>query len=74
MSANVPVCTCITCSDQAIEMVVTGPGTGDGLARCVDGEGATSEVEVTLVGPVEAGTHLFVHAGTAIALAPVPAS
>ena len=37
------------------------------LALCTDAEGARSTVEVLLVGPVQPGDQLLVHAGTAIA-------
>ncbi len=35
-------------------------------AVCVDEQGETHEVMVDLVGPVEAGTRVLVHAGVAI--------
>ncbi len=60
---------CITCSDQAFEMRVVESG-ATGLARCTDGEGRESEVEVTLVDDIMPGDLLLVHAGVAIARLP----
>lgn len=68
---NAPVCSCITCSDQAIEMEVLRFDPETGLARCIDPEGAESDVDTGLVEPVGPGTRVMVHAGAAIALAPV---
>jgi hypothetical protein len=61
------VCTdevCITCSDQARvgEVVVSAD---DGLATVRTATGPEA-VDATLVGPVQAGDLLLVHAGTAI--------
>ena len=38
-----------------------------GLAVCADEAGASIEVDILLVAPVEPGDRLLVHAGTAIA-------
>jgi hydrogenase maturation factor len=57
---------CITCADEGTPMRVLSVG-DDGLARCSDDRGATSEVEVALVGAVAPGDQLLVHAATAIA-------
>jgi hydrogenase expression/formation protein HypC len=56
---------CITCSDQAVPMVVERVD-ASGLATCTDAAGARSEVDVTLV-DVTVGETVLVHAGTAIA-------
>ena len=53
---------CITCSDEGVPMRVLEIG-GDGVAVC-EGE---VEVMTELVGPVEAGDELLVHAGVALA-------
>ncbi len=63
-------CSCITCSDQAIEMVVVAFDGRRGVARCIDPDGAEREVDASLVAPVATGAGLLVHAGVAIALAP----
>ena len=39
----------------------------DGLAVCAEPDGATSEVDTTLVEPVAPGARVLVHAGVAIA-------
>jgi hydrogenase expression/formation protein HypC len=57
---------CITCSDQAVAMVVEALDAESGLATCVDAEGARSEVDVTLV-DAAVGETVLVHAGAAIA-------
>jgi hydrogenase maturation factor len=56
---------CITCSDQAVAMVVEAVD-ASGLATCVDGDGHRAEVDVTLV-DAQPGETVLVHAGTAIA-------
>ncbi len=56
---------CITCSDQAVPMVVERVD-ASGLATCVDPDGARSEVDVTLV-DAAVGETVLVHAGAAIA-------
>lgn len=57
---------CITCSDQAVPMVVERIDTAAALATCVDADGARAEVDVTLV-DAAVGDPVLVHAGTAIA-------
>jgi hydrogenase maturation factor len=56
---------CITCSDQAVPMVVEAVD-ATGLAICVGGDDARAEVDVTLV-DAAVGATVLVHAGTAIA-------
>jgi hydrogenase maturation factor len=53
---------CITCSDEGVPMTVRDVR-GDAIALC-DGD---AEVMTELVGPVEPGDELLVHAGVAIA-------
>jgi hydrogenase expression/formation protein HypC len=55
---------CITCSDEAVPMRVVELA-GD-LAVCADDSGARSEVMTQLVGPVQLGDVLLVHAGAAL--------
>jgi hydrogenase maturation factor len=57
---------CITCSDEGTEMHVL-EHEQNGLSICVDGQGAQSEVMTQLVGTVEPGDAVLVHAGVAIA-------
>jgi hydrogenase maturation factor len=57
---------CITCSDQAVPMVVQTLDAAAGLATCVDVDGGRAEVDVTLV-DTGVGQTVLVHAGTAIA-------
>jgi hydrogenase maturation factor len=57
---------CITCSDEGKEMQVVAAGP-DGLAVCADGEGEHAEVMTELIGSVEPGDAVLVHAGVAIA-------
>jgi hydrogenase maturation factor len=54
---------CITCGDVGVEMRVLEPR--DGLALC-EGGGEEREVETALVGGVEAGDVLLVHADVAL--------
>jgi hydrogenase maturation factor len=56
---------CITCSDEGVPMRVL-EAAGDGLARCTAEDGATSEVMTELVGAVEPGDSVLVHAGVAL--------
>lgn len=70
MTDELPTRSCITCSDEAIEMRVTAFDAASGLARCVDPEGNESAVDALLVDGIAEGTRLMVHAGTAIAVAP----
>jgi hydrogenase maturation factor len=56
---------CITCSDQAAQVVVAWV---DGATAGIRDPGAaTATVDVSLVDPVEPGDQLLVHAGIAIA-------
>jgi hydrogenase maturation factor len=56
---------CITCSDEGVSMQVVSVS-ADG-AVCVDEAGTQHDgVAVDLVGPVERGDHVLVHAGVAI--------
>jgi hydrogenase expression/formation protein HypC len=73
MSEALPACIadfdgCITCGDVAVELRVVSVDEPRGLAVCADEYGASTEVDVLLVAPVEPGDQLLVHAGTAIAL------
>ncbi|MDR0627522.1 MAG: HypC/HybG/HupF family hydrogenase formation chaperone [Bifidobacteriaceae bacterium] len=57
---------CITCSDQAIVAeVLQPPATAweEALVQTADG---TEAVDVSLVGPVQVGDLVLIHAGTAI--------
>lgn len=63
---------CVTCSDEAVPLRVTGAGAGAGLAICVDDDGASHEVMTALVEPVRPGDLLLVHAGTALLRLEVP--
>lgn len=56
---------CITCSDEAVQMRVLR--LGDRAAVCEDARGDRHEVAIDLVGPVQVGQQLLVHAGVAIA-------
>lgn len=47
-------------------MRVVDAAPGDGLAICADADGRRSEVMTALVGLVQAGDLLLVHAGTAL--------
>ncbi|HEX5435757.1 MAG TPA: HypC/HybG/HupF family hydrogenase formation chaperone [Gemmatimonadaceae bacterium] len=47
-------------------MRVMSPTSEEGVAICSDPEGRQSEVMVGLVGPVQIGDTVLVHAGTAI--------
>jgi hydrogenase maturation factor len=55
---------CITCSDEGVAMRVV-EANGNGLARCIDERGE-SDVMIDLVGPVDIGDMLLVHAGVAL--------
>ena len=62
------LCTCVTCSDQGVEMRVVELDPG-GLARCrAQGEADDVLVDAELVAPVEPGDLVLVHAGVALAL------
>jgi hydrogenase maturation factor len=56
---------CITCSDEGVPMRVV-EACDDGLARCAAEDGATNEVMTDLVGTVEPGDSVLVHAGVAL--------
>ena len=59
---------CITCGDEAIEMLVERVDAERGLALCREAGGKRkSSVETALVGSVGIDDRLLVHAGTAIA-------
>jgi hydrogenase expression/formation protein HypC len=60
---------CITCSDEAVPMLVRRLDDDRGLALCEDATGRRETVEIALVTPVARGDRLLVHAGTAIARA-----
>jgi hydrogenase maturation factor len=55
---------CVTCSDEGVPMRVVATN-ADGTARC-DGDVGV-DVMVDLVGRVEPGDRLLVHAGVALA-------
>ena len=57
---------CITCSDAAVELQVIEHDSPRGLALCADATGRKQVVETALVGPLERGEIVLVHAGTAI--------
>lgn len=57
---------CVTCSDEALLARVLHADLAAGLAL-VDINGATAEVDVTLVDEVRTGELLLVHGGVAIA-------
>ena len=62
------LCTCVTCSDQGVEMTVVECDPG-GLARCrAQAGGDDTVVDVELVAPVAPGDLVLVHAGVALAL------
>lgn len=58
---------CTTCSDEGVEMRVLEAGQ-NGLCLCCEDEGgACTEVMIDLVGAVDCGDKVLVHAGVAIA-------
>jgi hydrogenase maturation factor len=57
---------CVTCADEGIPMRVLRVDGRRGLALCVADDGSRSSVEVELVGPIEAGESILVHAGVAL--------
>jgi hydrogenase maturation factor len=57
---------CITCGDTAVPLTVRQVDGARALALCVDGNGASESVQTELVGPVQPGDSLLVHAGTAL--------
>jgi hydrogenase maturation factor len=56
---------CITCSDEGVPMLVLSSG-ADGLAVCATEDGSQSDVLTDLVGAVQEGDRLLVHAGVAL--------
>lgn len=61
---------CVTCADEALPMHVERVDAGRELALCVDADGGSHTVEIALVGPVEVGDRLLVHAGVALVAEP----
>ena len=55
---------CITCGDVAVELLVEQIVGAD--AHCRDADGRTELVATELVGQVEVGDRLLVHAGVAL--------
>jgi hydrogenase maturation factor len=66
---NDPLCTCITCGDEALPMRVRRIDEERGLALCEHADGRRESVEIALVEDVAVGDELLVHAATAIARA-----
>ncbi|HEX8855816.1 MAG TPA: HypC/HybG/HupF family hydrogenase formation chaperone [Thermoleophilaceae bacterium] len=58
---------CITCGDEGIPARVVEVDEAQELAVCAGEDGSRSTVETALVGAVQVGDSLLVHAGTAIA-------
>lgn len=56
---------CITCSDQLLEVVVTGVDTDAGIARGTI-DGADAEVGIDLLDGVTVGDVLLCHGGVAL--------
>ena len=56
---------CITCGDVGVEMRVLEALDGS-LALCADESGERREVETTLVGDIEPGARVLVHADVAL--------
>ena len=63
---------CVTCSDEAVEMGVVAVDSERSIALCSTAQGARLSIEVGLLEPVAVGEVLLVHAGTAIARAQAP--
>jgi hydrogenase assembly chaperone HypC/HupF len=58
---------CVTCSDEGVPMrVLALEPTGGSLVRCTGADGVAATVETALVGPVEPGDVVLVHAGVAL--------
>ncbi len=58
---------CVTCADEGVPMRVLALEARDGtLARCAGADGIPATVETALVGPLEAGAVVLVHAGVAL--------
>jgi hypothetical protein len=73
LEAPAPACDvrdgCITCGDVAVDLVVVrrlDEGAGAADAVCRDEWDRTEVVATELVGPVQPGDHLLVHAGVAL--------
>jgi hydrogenase maturation factor len=62
---------CVTCSDEGVPMRVLGRE-ARGLARCLGEDGSVAEVMTDLVGRVDPGDVVLVHAGVALALVDEP--
>jgi hypothetical protein len=58
---------CVTCGDDGDPMTVVQVDNDRGLALCLSDGDERRTVEIELVGAVEPGDCLLVHAGTAIA-------
>jgi hydrogenase maturation factor len=56
---------CVTCSDEGVPMRVLELGQG-GLAVCIGEDGASAEVITDLVGALDSGDSVLVHAGVAL--------
>jgi hydrogenase maturation factor len=57
---------CTTCGDIAVPMEVLQVDEARGLALCTDDEGTHATVEIALIGAVNPGDGLLVHAGVAL--------
>lgn len=64
MSTCDPAEPCLTCGDVALPLVVAEVTGND--ARCTDDTGRSEQVALELVGPVQPGERLLVHAGVAL--------
>jgi hydrogenase expression/formation protein HypC len=64
---DVPACTCITCSDQAVPMRILQLDAERGLALCEAADGERRSVEVALLAEAAPGDTVLVHADVAIA-------
>ena len=68
MSTQGSVCSadegCITCGDVAVVLTVTSVDGSD--ADCIDLQGRQERVAVELVGEVQPGDRVLVHAGVAL--------
>lgn len=59
---------CATCADEGVPMrVLAAPLAGGSLVRCAAADGMVATVETALVGQVEHGDLVLVHAGVALA-------
>jgi hydrogenase maturation factor len=58
---------CVTCADEGTPMrVLARAPSGGSLARCAGADGIAATVETALVGPLEPGAVVLVHAGVAL--------